>query len=160
MKPRTAILALLCLMATWDYALTLASIPAFWFKPGIINNFYPLWNASRSILHHIDPYSPEVTEQNEIAAYGVTAKVLGTPVRQRFAYPVYATFPVLPLALLDSGTAKQVALCLFAALVRFQSVGYGQSGTGEPRSIAFSPSPAIRLSLPCKNAIPPCYFSA
>jgi len=123
MKPRTAILALLCLAASWNYALTLASIPAFWFKPGMINNFYPVWNASRSVLHHIDPYSPEVTEQNEIAAYGATAKVVGTPVRQRFAYPVFATFPVLPLGLLDSGTAKRVALCWFAALLAL-SVGW------------------------------------
>ena len=83
----------------------------------MINNFYPLWNASRSVLHHVDPYSPEVTEQNEIAAYGVTAKVLGTPVRQRFAYPVYATFPVLPLGLLDSRTATRVALCFLVPFV-------------------------------------------
>jgi hypothetical protein len=110
-------LALLCLAASWNYALTLASNPASWLEPGIVNNFYPLWNASRSVLHHIDPYSSEVTEQNEIAAYGMTAATRGTPVRQRFAYPVYATFPVLPLGLVNAGAARRIALCFFMLLV-------------------------------------------
>jgi len=122
-KLRATAIALLCLAGSWYYALSIAARGGFAMKPGIINDYYPLWNASRCILHRIDPYSPEVTEQNDIAANGVTAKVLGTPIRQRFAYPAYATFPVLPLGLFDSGTAKQVALWLFAALVAL-SVGW------------------------------------
>jgi hypothetical protein len=88
-----------------------------------VNDLYPFWNASRAILHGIDPYSPEITEQNQISAYGVTAKVFGSPDEQHFAYPVYATFPFIFLGLVGSETAKQIAFSLFVALIAL-SVGW------------------------------------
>ena len=52
-----------------------------------------------------------------------TAEAIGEKNEQRFAYPVYATFPVLPLALLNFRAANRIAFCLIAALLVL-SVGW------------------------------------
>ena len=110
MKTRTAVLVLLLLGVSWYYAV------CYWstYPNGIPLEFYPFWNASRAILHHADPYSPQVTIQNQIALYGTTAETLGLENQQRFAYPVYAAIPLLPLGLLDFHTANNIAFWLFA----------------------------------------------
>ena len=92
-------------------------------KVGIVGDFYPIWTASKAIMRHVNPYGPEVTEQDQIEAYGATAKALGKKDERRFAYPVYATFPLFPLGLLDFRTANEIALWLFAALTVL-SVGW------------------------------------
>jgi hypothetical protein len=118
MKPRTAILAALCMAACWYYA------ACFWASPSVIflkhSDFYPLWNGGRDLLQRADPYSRQATEHNDIAAYGSTE---GAPLEQRFPYPVYATFSLLPLSLLDFRFANQIAFWLFAALTAL-SVGW------------------------------------
>ena len=123
MKPRTAILAGLCLAACWYYAICYSSAVHLGLKPGIVVDFYPLWNGSRAILQRRDPYSLRVTEENEVAAYGATANAIGTQVEQRFVYPIHATFPVMPLGLLDFRTASEIAFWLFAVLTAL-SVGW------------------------------------
>ena len=123
MKPRIAILAGLCLAACWYYAICYSSEVRLGLKPGVVVDFYPLWNGSRAILQRRDPYSLRVTEENELAAYGATAKAIGTRVEQRFVYPVHATFPVMPLGLLDFRTASGIAFWLFAVLTAL-SVGW------------------------------------
>jgi Glycosyltransferase family 87 len=123
MKPRTAILVVLCLAACWYYAICYASAVREGLKPGVVVDFYPLWNGSRAILQQRDPYSLRVTEENEVAAYGATAKTIGIPVEQRFAYPIHATFPVMPLGLLDFRTASEIVFWLFAVLTAL-SVGW------------------------------------
>ena len=123
MKLRTAILVVICLAASWYFVLGFLSGLCFGNKCGVIYDFYPMWNASRALMQHVDPYGPEVTLQNQIMAYGATAKEAGLNNEQRFAYPIYATFPLFPLQWLDFQTANQVALWLFAALTAL-SVGW------------------------------------
>src|ERR1019366_3993740 len=115
-KPLTTILAIACLAASWYYATSLSSMARAGLKVGIVGDFYPIWTASKAIMRHVNPYGPEVTEQNQIKAYGATAKALGAKDEYRFAYPVYATFPLFPLALLDFHAAEEIALWLFVAL--------------------------------------------
>lgn len=118
MKHRAAILlAVLCLAASWYYALCISSAGGVGLKPGHVNDFFQLWNASRAVLHHEDPYGPKVTEQNQIAAYGAMAKTVGMKDDRRIKYPIQATFPLLPLGLFEFRFADKMALCLTAALI-------------------------------------------
>ena len=56
MPSRNIVMAILYLTGSWHYALTLTSVVGFAFKPGMVNDFYPMWNVSRAMLNHIDPY--------------------------------------------------------------------------------------------------------
>lgn len=77
---------------------------------------YPIWNASRAISFHNDPYGDAVTEQNDFAFYGATSKLRGFE-PQRFAYPIYATLPLLPVARLSFHSASRILLLFFAVLL-------------------------------------------
>ncbi len=123
MKTRTAILALMCLAASWYYALSLAAAGGNGIKPGFANDYGPIWNVSRAILGGVDPYGPAVTEQNQISEYGATAKVIGDKNDQVFPYPVQAAFPFLTLGLLSFRVADAIIFCTFAILVAL-SVGW------------------------------------
>lgn len=123
MKPRTAILAVLCLATSWYYAISLSSTGGVALKPGAVNDFFQVWNASRAILHHANPYGPEVTYQNQIAAYGAPPKAFGIKDDRRTPYPVPATFPLLLLGFLDFRAADKIALWLLVALTVL-SVGW------------------------------------
>ena len=70
-------------------------------KPrGNLSDLYPRWLGTRELLlHHRDPYSPEVTTEIQTGYYGRPLD----PVRpndpkdeQRFAYPVYVAFLLAP----------------------------------------------------------------
>jgi hypothetical protein len=71
---------------------------------GILSDLYPRWTGTRELLlHHRDPYSPEVTREIQIGYYG---RILD-PNRpedpkdeQRFAYPIYVVFLLAPVAAL------------------------------------------------------------
>jgi hypothetical protein len=117
MRSRTAIMAIVCLIGAWYYALSIASVGGFAFKPGMVNDFYPLWNVSRAISSHIDPYGPEITEQDQVAAYGATAKSAGIQNDQQFPYPIPAAFPFLPFGLVSFRAADRGVFCLFVAIV-------------------------------------------
>ena len=156
MKGRTLILAILALVACWYFAIYFLATVGIRLQH---SDFYPLWNGARAVLSGENPYGPEVTVQNQIAAYGTTADAIGEKNEQRFAYPVYATFPILPLALLSFRTANLLAFCLIAALVVL-SVGWIRgSGTELPAYTSFSPSRAIRWSLACRSGSRPCCSS-
>src|SRR5271165_5562764 len=112
MKPLSAAIALVCLVVSWYY------VALYWSASdrGIPVEFYPTWNASRAVLHHINPYSQDITEQNQIAAYGAAAASVGLENEQRFAYPVYAMLPLLPLALLPFTAANSILFIVYAVL--------------------------------------------
>ena len=74
-------------------------------------------------MQGVNPYGPEVTEQNQIQTFGATAKALGINNEWRLPYPIYATFPLFPLGLLDFRTANEILLWLFAAFTAL-SVGW------------------------------------
>ena len=73
----SAALIVLCLATSWYFAFSLSSRAGVGLKPGHVNDFFQLWNASRAILHHTNPYGREISKQNQIAAYGATAEALG-----------------------------------------------------------------------------------
>jgi hypothetical protein len=75
---------------------------------GISRGYYILWGATRAIMEGVNPYGPEVTERNQIFYFGATAKSLGSSAEWRFPYPIYGTFPLFPLGLLDFRTANEI----------------------------------------------------
>ena len=76
-------------------------------------------------MQGVNPYGPEVTEQNQIMYSGATAKALGSKTEWRFPYPIYATFPLFwvvsyicpyhaPRAASDVLRIHSETFCLFA----------------------------------------------
>ncbi|HEV7550379.1 MAG TPA: glycosyltransferase family 87 protein [Candidatus Angelobacter sp.] len=67
---------------------------------GNLSDLYPRWLGARELLlHHRDPYSPEVTREIQIGYYGrvLDPERAGDPKdQQAFAYPVYVVFLVAP----------------------------------------------------------------
>lgn len=112
MKVLTAVLILFTLTVSWYYAASYWSAT----ERGIPVEFYPFWNASRAILIHENPYGFEVTQQNQIAAYGRPSRTMDIDNQQRFAYPVSATLPLLPLGLIPFSAANNIVFVLFSIL--------------------------------------------
>ena len=115
MKISVALLAVLCLVISWYCVISSAGMYA--------PDFFPLWNAGRALLHGVNGYGDEVTRENQIAVFGAELKSSDTKNKERFAYPLYATFPILPLVFLDFKAANLIALLVFAALTAL-SVGW------------------------------------
>ena len=67
---------------------------------GSLSDLYPRWLGSRELLlHHRDPYSPEITREIQIGYYGraIDPGRPGDPKdQQAFAYPVYVVFLIAP----------------------------------------------------------------
>jgi hypothetical protein len=79
-------------------------------KPKVLTDFYPSWYATRELLlRHEDPYGTQVNRNLEVAYYGKELDPLRPEERQdqqRFVYPAYFIFFVIPLARLDFATAR------------------------------------------------------
>jgi hypothetical protein len=67
---------------------------------GNLSDLYPRWLGARELLlHHRDPYSPEVTREIQIGYYGRQlnpARLSDPKDQQGFAYPVYVVFLLAP----------------------------------------------------------------
>lgn len=67
---------------------------------GNLSDLYPRWLGTRELLlHHRDPYSPELTREIQIGYYGRAldpAKPEDPKDQQAFAYPVYVVFLLAP----------------------------------------------------------------
>ncbi len=67
---------------------------------GNLSDLYPRWLGARELLlHHRDPYSPEVTREIQIGYYGRAldpTRPLDPQDQQGFAYPVYVVFLLAP----------------------------------------------------------------
>jgi len=146
MKPRGAILAVLCLAVSWYYATCLTSVSRMGLRAGAVNDYFQLWNAGRAVLCHENPYGREVAERDQMFSYGVTARSLNITNDRRLAYPIQATFPLLILSLLDFHTADKIALSLFASMVAL-SIGWlrrkWDTSTATYALLAFSSYPVI-----------------
>lgn len=143
MKGRSTILAIFALAVCWYFATYFLATVGVRLQH---SDFYPLWNGARAVLNGENPYGNEVTVENQVAAYGATAAAIGEKNEQRFAYPVYATFPILPLALLSFHSANRMAFLLIAALVLL-SVGWlrerWDQTTGLYVTLAFASYPLV-----------------
>jgi hypothetical protein len=67
---------------------------------GNLSDLYPRWLGARELLlHHRDPYSPEVTREIQIGYYGRQldpTRPLDPKDQQGFAYPAYVVFLLAP----------------------------------------------------------------
>lgn len=103
------------LVAGWRYALQVEH-----FSRGVEADLYPSWHAARLVfIEHRSPYSEEAALAIQRGIYGRTVAEGGTPMRdeQRFAYPLFALFPIAPLALVSFATAQKAAFGVCVALV-------------------------------------------
>lgn len=92
---------------------------------GNLSDLYPRWLGARELLlHHRDPYSPEVTREIQIGYYGraIDSTRRDDPADQQgFAYPVYVVFVLaptinLPFAIVQIGF-RWLLIALTAATV-------------------------------------------
>ncbi len=100
------LLALLFAASMWFYVQRVmiphqVSAAAAYDSPrGSLSDLYPRWLGARELLlHHRNPYSPEVTREIQIGYYGRALDPTrpGDPKdQQAFAYPVYVVFLVAP----------------------------------------------------------------
>ena len=97
---------------------------------------YVLWNGTRSVVHGLDPYSDEATQQNEVFAYSSLANSSGGFEPQRFAYPMHAILPLFPLGWLNFSFAKWILLILFTALAA--AWVYWLRGAWDERSVIYT----------------------
>src|SRR5947199_9904932 len=92
---------------------------------GFLSDLYPRWLGARELLlHHRDPYTPDVTREIQIGYYGRPLD----PTRpndpkdeQRFAYPVYVVFLLAPVAHMPFAPVR-IAFAVLLAIVTAVSV--------------------------------------
>jgi hypothetical protein len=91
-------------------------------QPMDVGDLYPRWYGARELLlHHRDPYSPEISREIQVAYYGHPLDATGADRgrdEQRFAYPVYVVYFLAPIIKLPFSTTQTVvrwALALLAA---------------------------------------------
>ncbi len=85
-----------------------------------LTDLYPRWYGTREfLLHHRDPYGVEVSREIQIAYYGraLDPSVAGDRLDQeRFAYPLYVIFLMLPTVPMEFDTVRVAAFCFLAAV--------------------------------------------
>jgi hypothetical protein len=86
------------------------------------DDFYPVWLTSReSLLHHREPYSPEMTRDIQSGLFGRPLDVLNPfdpPTGYRaFAYPAFVDIIFWPLAYLPFPTVRVLLAVLFPILI-------------------------------------------
>jgi hypothetical protein len=91
----------------------------------VLSDLYPRWLGTRELLlHHRDPYSPEVTRDIQIGYYGHVLNP-NNPTdpkdEQRFAYPVYVVFLLAPFVHIPF-PALRVGFALLLAMLTAASV--------------------------------------
>jgi hypothetical protein len=83
-------------------------------------DLYPFWLTSRQILKdRNNPYTQETTNQIQIGLYGRTLNRPGDPAAKyrAFAYPLYADFLALPVAILPFPIVQAIGSILFPLIV-------------------------------------------
>jgi hypothetical protein len=102
------------------------------------NDFYPLWLTSREgLLHHRNPYAPEITKQIQIGLFGRPLdgdRPSDPPVRYReFAYPAFVDLILWPLAYLAFPIVRLLLASLLpiltgaGVLLWFKAMGFRAS---------------------------------
>lgn len=100
--PTILLLATYLFLAYGAYSLFTSQIPSG-------NDFYPRWRGTRALLlEGKDPYSKEVTLEIQKGVYGRPAR--GDEDQVAFAYPLYVSLFILPLAFLPYPQAQALWL--------------------------------------------------
>jgi hypothetical protein len=120
------LLALLFTGSMWFYVQRVlvphqrAEAAAHGWPRGNLSDLYPRWLGARELLlHHRDPYSPELTREIQSGYYGRPldpSRVEDPKDQQRFAYPVYVVFLMAPTIGLSFPAAQTCFRCLFVLL--------------------------------------------
>jgi hypothetical protein len=88
-------------------------------------DFYPIWLTSREgLLHHRDPYSPEMTQQIQLGLFGRALDApnpAAPPEYRAFAYPAFVDVLFWPLALLPFSMVR-VALAMILTAITALSI--------------------------------------
>ncbi len=129
-RPEIAlVLSLLCAASMWFYVQRVL-VPyqigdaALHARPrGNLSDLYPRWLGARELLlHHRDPYSPEITREIQAGYYGRPldpTRPADPKDQQAFAYPLYVVFLLAPTVFLPFSTVHvlfQWILVLLTAL--------------------------------------------
>src|SRR5882724_11316097 len=89
-------------------------------QPMDVGDLYPRWYGARELLlHHRDPYSPEISREIQGAYYGHPFDTSGADRgrdQQRFAYPVYVVFFLAPTIELPFSPTQSVVRWSLALL--------------------------------------------
>jgi Glycosyltransferase family 87 len=120
------VLLLVCSASMWIYwkrvpgALHAANIRTGLLNAKPLTDLYPRWYGTRElVLHHRDPYGVEVSQGIQIAYYGraLNPSVPGDRLdQQRFAYPLYVIFLMLPTVPMEFDTVRVVMWWFLAAV--------------------------------------------
>jgi hypothetical protein len=99
---------------------TAACLSRWGHKPlhfGLRSDIYPRWLGSRELfLHGLDPYSDRVTQQIQLMYYDRPLAPGESRDEQRFAYPIYVSFLMLPTVLLPFREVQIIfVICLALA---------------------------------------------
>src|SRR5215475_14530453 len=80
---------------------------------GNFSDLYPRWLGARELLlHHRDPYSPEVTREIQQGYYGRALdpnSATDPRDQQAFAYPLYVVFLLAPFIYMSFHTVQVIA---------------------------------------------------
>jgi len=95
----------------------------YWFG----DDFYPAWLSSREwLLHHRNPYSPEMTRQIQIGLFGrpIEPQRLGDPATdyRAFSYPAFVDVLVIPLVWLPFSLARTVIALVLPVVTGFSAI--------------------------------------
>ena len=87
---------------------------------GNLSDLYPRWLGARELLlHHRDPYRPDITREIQIGYYGrpLDPGLPNDPKdQQAFAYPLYVVFLLAPLITMPFAAVQKVFLLLLVVL--------------------------------------------
>jgi hypothetical protein len=141
-------------------------------KTKALTDFYPSWYATRELLlHHRDPYGPDVNRELQIAFYGKELDPRRPEERrdqQRFVYPLYFVFFVAPTARMDFQLVRVIVrwilvACAIANLLlwlRFVRLRLSWFGLCVLFALALTSIPILQnLSLLQPFLLPACFIA-
>ena len=98
---------------------------------GNLSDLYPRWLGARELLlHHRDPYSPELTREIQAGYYGRpldSSRPSDPRDQQGFAYPVYVVFLLAPIITLPFSRSRRQNRAPGGKTRRIQTSGHGTS---------------------------------
>lgn len=119
-----------------------------------LSDLYPVWFGSRELLvHHRNPYSPEVSREIQMAFYGAD---LGPGAREDqqccFAYPVYVSFLLAPTVGADFSSLQFPALIFLTVLTVISVVCWHAVTRGVARDLIWV-VPLVLISPPVMQGL-------
>lgn len=92
------------------------------FNQPSLSDLYPVWLGSRELLvHHRNPYSPDISREIQIAFYGAELGPGDHPDQECcFAYPVYVSVILAPSVKSDFPSLQPAALIFLAVVTAIQ----------------------------------------